>query len=398
MAEKILIVDDDLDTLRLVGLMLQRQGYEIVAASNGTQALNMAQSDHPDLILLDVMMPDMDGVEVTRQLRQNEHTRDVPIIMFTAKTQVEDKILGFEAGADDYLTKPTQPRELFAHVKAVLARTSKAKKPAAPAAPVIQAAAPPSNDQGYVIGVLGVRGGLGALNACPEPGGCPVPGVPERRDRSRHCSGHGTISLELGYDRPEGLGQLLQLKPTEISEQAVEHQLTPHASGVRVLLASSKPKDANFIQASSHFEAITRQLIHLGRYIVLDLGSSLTTMVEKRVIALCNEIILVVEPVPQTLTQTKALIADLVEKGVVEDCTSVVLVNRLRSGMHLSWSQVQDQLSRPIGVIFTPAPELAYQASINTTPMIVQQPDSLTTQQFAKLAEKVAVHSRPVVS
>jgi MinD-like ATPase involved in chromosome partitioning or flagellar assembly len=150
-------------------------------------------------------------------------------------------------------------------------------------------------------------------------------------------------------------------------------------------------------QASLHFEAITRQLIHLGRYIVLDLGCSLTMMVEK-VIALCNEIIVVVEPVPQTITQTKALIADLVEKGVVEDCISVVLVNRLRSGMHLSWSQVQDQLSRPIGVIFTPAPELAYQASINTTPMIVQQPDSLTTQQFAKLAEKVAVHSRPVVS
>ena len=397
MAEKILIVDDDLDTLRLVGLMLQRQGYEIVAASNGTQALNMAQSDHPDLILLDVMMPDMDGVEVTRQLRQNEHTRDVPIIMFTAKTQVEDKILGFEAGADDYLTKPTQPRELFAHVKAVLARTSKAKKPAAPAAPVIQAAAPPSNDQGYVIGVLGVRGGLGVSTLALNLGVALFQEYRKDVIVADYCPGHGTISLELGYDRPEGLGQLLQLKPTEISEQAVEHQLTPHASGVRVLLASSKPKDANFIQASSHFEAITRQLIHLGRYIVLDLGSSLTTMVEK-VIALCNEIILVVEPVPQTLTQTKALIADLVEKGVVEDCISVVLVNRLRSGMHLSWSQVQDQLSRPIGVIFTPAPELAYQASINTTPMIVQQPDSLTTQQFAKLAEKVAVHSRPVVS
>ena len=397
MAEKILIVDDDLDTLRLVGLMLQRQGYEIVAASNGTQALNMAQSDHPDLILLDVMMPDMDGVEVTRQLRQNEHTRDVPIIMFTAKTQVEDKILGFEAGADDYLTKPTQPRELFAHVKAVLARTSKAKKPAAPAAPVIQAAATPPNDQGYVIGVLGVRGGLGVSTLALNLGVALFQEYRKDVIVADYCPGHGTISLELGYDRPEGLAQLLQLKPAEISEQAVEHQLTPHASGVRVLLASSKPKDANFIQASSHFEAITRQLMHLGRYIVLDLGCSFTTMVEK-VIAQCNEIIVVVEPVPQTLTQTKALIADLVEKGVVEDCISVVLVNRLRSGMHLSWSQVQDQLSRPIGVIFTPAPELAYQASINTTPMIVQQPDSLTTQQFAKLAEKVTVHSRPVGS
>jgi DNA-binding response OmpR family regulator len=101
MAEKILIVDDDIDTLRLVGLMLQRQGYEISAASNGIQALAMAQRERPDLILLDLMMPDIDGVEVTRRLRSIDTTKDVPIIMFTAKTQVEDKILGFEAGADD---------------------------------------------------------------------------------------------------------------------------------------------------------------------------------------------------------------------------------------------------------------------------------------------------------
>ncbi|RPI97270.1 MAG: response regulator, partial [Chloroflexi bacterium] len=125
MPEKILIVDDDVDTLRLVGLMLQRQGYQIVAANNGHQALTMAQSEKPDLILLDVMMPDMDGYEVTRRLRGSATTSSIPIIMFTAKSQVDDKVTGFDVGADDYLTKPTQPRELFAHVKAVLARGRK---------------------------------------------------------------------------------------------------------------------------------------------------------------------------------------------------------------------------------------------------------------------------------
>ena len=106
MAEKILVVDDDIDTLRLVGLMLQRQGYQIVAASNGQQALQMAHAEKPDLILLDVMMPDMDGYEVTRRLRADTQTNTIPIIMFTAKTQVDDKVTGFEAGADDYLAKP----------------------------------------------------------------------------------------------------------------------------------------------------------------------------------------------------------------------------------------------------------------------------------------------------
>jgi DNA-binding response OmpR family regulator len=127
MPEKILMVDDDVDTLRLVGLMLERQGYATCAAVDGTQGLSLAESEIPDLILLDVMMPDIDGYEVARRLRANPITADIPIIMFTAKSQVDDKVVGFEAGADAYLTKPTQPRELFAHMKAILSRSRKAR-------------------------------------------------------------------------------------------------------------------------------------------------------------------------------------------------------------------------------------------------------------------------------
>ena len=115
----ILIVDDDLDTLRLVGLMLQRQGYQISAATNGQQGLDKAFEEDPDLILLDLMMPDMDGYEVTRRLRQNPSTTSTPILMFTAKTQLDDKVAGFEVGVNDYLTKPTHPSELQARVKAL---------------------------------------------------------------------------------------------------------------------------------------------------------------------------------------------------------------------------------------------------------------------------------------
>ena len=122
MPEKILIVDDDIETLRLVGLMLQRQGFNIVAANNGTQALAQAAHEHPDLILLDVMMPDMDGYQVTRKLRKDPQTANTPILMFTAKTQVDDKLAGYEAGVDDYLTKPVHPVELVARIKVLLAR------------------------------------------------------------------------------------------------------------------------------------------------------------------------------------------------------------------------------------------------------------------------------------
>ena len=135
MAEKILIIDDDVDTLKLVGLMLQKQGYVIVAANNGLQGLEQAERESPDLILLDVMMPEMDGYEVAKRLRGNPLTANTPILMFTAKTQLDDKVTGFEAGADDYLTKPTHPTELSADVKALLSRATKGKMAASPVVP-----------------------------------------------------------------------------------------------------------------------------------------------------------------------------------------------------------------------------------------------------------------------
>ena len=147
MAEKILIVDDDIDSLKLIGLMLQRHGYEVIAANAGAQAISKALSDRPNLIILDVMMPDMDGYEVCRRLRADNATSGIPIIMFTAKTLVDDKVAGFEAGADDYLTKPTHPAELASRVKAILARSAGQR----------------GNDtqRGMTIGFMGAKGGVG---------------------------------------------------------------------------------------------------------------------------------------------------------------------------------------------------------------------------------------------
>ena len=125
MSEKILIIDDDIDTLRLVGLVLQKEGYQIITANNGKQGLLKMSEETPDLILLDIMMPEMDGYEVARRLRKNPKTAEIPILMFTAKSQIEDKVTGFESGADDYLTKPTHPIELQTHIRVLLSRSQK---------------------------------------------------------------------------------------------------------------------------------------------------------------------------------------------------------------------------------------------------------------------------------
>ena len=117
--QKILVVDDEPNIIALAKLYLEREGYDIVGAANGNDALSKQSTDKPDLVILDLMLPDIDGYEVCRQIRAKS---DVPILMLTARREDIDKIVGLELGADDYLTKPFNPRELVARVRAILRR------------------------------------------------------------------------------------------------------------------------------------------------------------------------------------------------------------------------------------------------------------------------------------
>jgi two-component system alkaline phosphatase synthesis response regulator PhoP/two-component system response regulator VicR len=116
---KILAVDDEKHIVRLVQVNLERQGYEVVTANDGKEALQKVEEEHPDLVVLDVMMPYMDGFEVLQNLRRNAATRDIPVIMLTAKAQDADVFKGWQSGVDCYLTKPFNPMELIAFVKRI---------------------------------------------------------------------------------------------------------------------------------------------------------------------------------------------------------------------------------------------------------------------------------------
>lgn len=119
---KILVVDDEPDALELIHFNLKNAGFEVTTADDGAEALKRARDLVPDLILLDVMLPEMDGLEVCRMLRRDPATRQIPIMMLTAKAAEIDRIVGLELGADDYVTKPFSPRELILRVKNLLRR------------------------------------------------------------------------------------------------------------------------------------------------------------------------------------------------------------------------------------------------------------------------------------
>lgn len=128
MKETILIVEDEKDIVKMLEYNLGKEGFKTLSARDGETALELVGKEQPDLILLDLMLPGIDGLEVCKALKEEKRTASIPIIMLTAKSQESDKVIGLELGADDYITKPFSPRELIARIKAVLRRIKEKDK------------------------------------------------------------------------------------------------------------------------------------------------------------------------------------------------------------------------------------------------------------------------------
>lgn len=381
MPEKLLIVDDDLETLRLISLMLQRQGYQVVTANDGRQALSQAQSELPDLIILDVMMPDVDGFEVAKRLRAAPETASIPILMFTAKSQVEDKVSGYEAGADDYLTKPIHPAELSARLKALLARTR--------ARPTTSA-----SERGYTIGVAAAKGGLGVSTLTLNLAYALFNQTKQDIIAAELRPGHGTWGMELGYSNTDGLTNILRLKPPEINHQTIERELTPTTYGMRLLLSSPKARDVEYLFATAQMEALLNQLPMIASLVLYDIGNNFLPLFEK-VINACQEIILVTEPYPQSVARTRIFLDDLAGSGVGKSkLLTVVIINRVRADIQLPITQIQDTLKQPVAQVIPPAPEQAYQAALKNVPLSYVQAEGLVSQQFSRLAEAITQRLR----
>jgi DNA-binding response OmpR family regulator len=377
MAEKILIVDDDIDSLKLIGLMLQRQGYEISAASAGGQAIAKALAETPDLIILDVMMPDMDGYEVCRRLRADVNTQNIPIIMFTAKTLVDDKVTGFEAGADDYLTKPTHPAELASRVKAVLARSVAQRRAA--------------SDTGMVIGFLGTKGGVGTTTLATNVAA--ALGQKEPTILADIRPGQGSLGLSLGLGRSAGMANLLGRAANDITPRMIENELVTHSSGIKLLLSSARPKEAQLNVNPDIAAAILKNLRTLARTVVVDLGPSLNRF-NARLVKEVDQVALVVEPYRVTLNMAREILKELESMGVGRGRTNIILSNRSQSTLQVPWQEAEQILNHEMLAIISPAPELAFQASEAGFPIVLFQPTSIVATQLNKLADEIGARVR----
>lgn len=371
MPEKILVVDDDIDSLKLIGLMLQRHGYEVSAANAGQQAISKASVEHPDLIILDVMMPDMNGYEVCRRLRANTETQGIPIIMFTAKTLIDDKVAGFEAGADDYLTKPTHPAELASRVRAILARSASARKQA--------------TSKGVTMGVMGAKGGVGATTLALNIGAALL-AAGEHPIVVDFRLGSGSMGLSIGVGKSQGIANILTKPAGEIRPRMIEEELVTHASGLRALLSSASIQEGQMTYPVDSAVAMIRHLRALGRPTIFDLGNSLTPNIN-RLQREMDLLVLVVEPLKVTLSMARELLPQLEAARTAPGRIHVVVVNRTQSGMQTPWHEVEQILGQEIRAIISSAPELTFSAMQAGTPMVLQQPNAIVSSQIIKLSE-----------
>lgn len=378
MAEKILLVDDDPDTISLFNLLLARQGFQVVVAKTGVEALELAHKELPDLIILDIMLPGVDGFDVAVNLHRTPDTATIPILMVTARTAVEDKIKGYEVGADIYLTKPVQQMDLLANIR-VLLMQRKARKV-------------DTSSHGYVVGVLAARGGLGVSTVALSLAVSDAKKYGEKVIAAELRPGHGCWVDELHLAPDAGLSELLKLNAAQITPAVVESHLVGTDYRVRMLLASNLSDEPVLSSETGQYEEIISGLSSLAALVVLDIGGYFSAAFPQ-IIERCNELVVVTEPQPVAVKQTARLLDLLRNHGVgTTRPLNVLSVNHTRSDTTLSISQIEELLKRPVTLGVPPALELSSHAMRVGMPMVMCQPESLMAQQINKLTETVKRH------
>ncbi len=343
MKAKILIVDDDSAAVEATEDVLTVGGHQVFSANNGVDALRLAEELQPDLIFLDVKMPEMDGFEVCRRLRENPKTSRVPIIMLTGQTSVEEKVKGLEVGADDYLTKPFQRIELEARVKMLLRRT---------ASHSVEKAEPAFS--GKTIAVYSLRGGTGVSTVATNlaAGLAQLWGCPTVLADLVPAGGQGGLMLNL---LPRYTWADIADKPlSDIDGDLVGTLLTQHTSGAFLLASPRFAKIMNHLTVQQ-ISLVLSLLSRRYHYVVLDLPHDCR---EATVAALkaSQEVLLLLTPDLASVAALKTTLDMFEEEEVPQDHIRVVL-NQVFTRNALEPKVMPGALKREVNAVIPYTPE-----------------------------------------
>jgi DNA-binding response OmpR family regulator len=353
--QHILVVDDDHDTLVLVGMVLEGQGYRVTRIASGQEAVQAALADTPDLIILDVMMPKIDGYDVARQLRAEPATAHIPILMFSAKGRVEDKAAGYEAGVDDYLTKPVHPAKMLARVRATLERMGGG--PAGPDAP-----------RGVVLACIGSLPGVGAstvatnLSVALREAGSVVILAQETPPGEAAPSG-----AEVGPQIRQWLNRL-------------GASLTQDSAGLWRLAAPGLTLDEGLWLAEGAAQ--------LGDVVVLDLGAAYER-VARWLPDVVDLVVLVVNPTRRSLFAADDIVRSLREGDMPAARIGGVVVYRDPDDGAIDMAAVRRGLGVDMLGVVPAAPDELRAAEAAHTPLLLHAPDCPAAEPLRRIARNL---------
>jgi len=377
---KILVVDDDPNVQRLLRVTLKQEGFEVIVAGDGAEALRLWEADAPALILLDVTLAKLDGYQVATSIREAEGPgAHVPIIMLTAEKEVEQKVRGLRAGADDYLVKPFHQAELLARMKSLLARFE--GKAAGGVKPPL----------GKLLAFYGAKGGVGtttlAINAA----------IALHKEQGRRVAlvdgvlqfGDHRVFLDLGNDR-KSISDVVSAP--SIDADLLKSVLVRHDSGVDLLLAPPNPEDGDLVHEAQLGQALA-QLRLMYDYVVVDvekrLGDVTLSVLDHA------DMIFVVMTADLSCLKNVRLVLEALGRIGYEPSRVKLLLNRSNAFTGISVQAAEGALKRQFDFKITNEYRVAISAQNSGTPFAFSKPDSPLAREMAQLATTVDKASEP---
>jgi len=364
--KRILVVDDEPDALKMVSLTLTPEGYQVITASDGEEALRLAASERPDLILLDVMMPNMDGFEVARRLRRTPDFAQVPILFLSARGQVADKVEGLTVGGNDYLTKPAAPQELVARVGVLLGTFTERK-------------------MGHVIALFGSKAGIGTST------------ISVNLALALQSRSSDMVVLVDGHDEGGDIGVFLNMPHTHhagelaaridlLDQDVFQNALLRHASGLRVLLAPPETSLASSISPSA-WEHIVEELRRISGVVVFD-GPPLHSATWAPMLGLADEVFLITTP---EITAMRRLTAaqELARSRVRIPDNVRVILNRYNEGSGFSVAAISRALGVSIHVTIEDVGPINTFAVNHGQPLFLSDKRNPLTRTISNLAREI---------
>jgi pilus assembly protein CpaE len=336
MAEIILIIDDDTDRAALTKIILNKAGYQCMNAFNGEQGLDMVKTVQPSLILLDLMMPGMNGFDVCIQLRKIPETIDTPIIFLTAKSETANKVRGLQVGADDYVTVPFERDELLLRVRALLRR--------AQATPQERLGAQP----GKIIAVFNLRGGSGCTTLAVNLAVGLKNLWKEEVSLVDFSLPVGVANIYLNIRPQHSISELAEFYPDLLEKELIGKHLTYHESGIYLLGGVFEPTSAEKV-SEKHIATILDKMREQFSYVLVDTSHDFSPQ-SLAIFDKADEIIIPIPPDIASLILTKASLQVFNDMGYIQDKIRLV-INWTFKDNGLSVKHIQDSFQQPVGAL-----------------------------------------------